>query len=79
MSIVTAEQMASHVAFCARLSPVQAKSAIEAVGSVILQHLAQGHTVAIDGFGLFEVALKDDGTKGVRFRQAKKMREAING
>ncbi|WP_299197932.1 HU family DNA-binding protein [uncultured Amphritea sp.] len=79
MSIVTAEQMASHVAFCARLSPVQAKSAIEAIGSVILQQLAQGHAVAIEGFGLFEVATREDGSKGVKFRQAKKMREAING
>lgn len=78
MTIVTADQLASHVAFCARLSPVQAKSAIEAMGNVIVQHLTQGHTVVIDGLGLFEIAPREDGTQGVRFRQAKKIREAIN-
>lgn len=78
MSIVTAKQMVRHVAFCARLSPSQAEEAINAIGSVILQQLEKGHAVAIEGFGLFEVAERDDGSKGVRFRQAKKVKEVLS-
>lgn len=79
MSVVSTNQLVKHVAFAARLSPVQAEAAINAIGAAIRTQLVQGHAVALDGFGLFEVAKREDGSNGVKFRQAKKVKEAING
>lgn len=78
MSVVSSNQLIKHVAFNAQLSPVQAEAAINAIGAAIRTQLVQGHAVALDGFGLFEVAVREDGSNGVKFRQAKKVKEAIN-
>ncbi|WP_420555209.1 HU family DNA-binding protein [Neptuniibacter marinus] len=76
--IVTGKHIAPRVAMQARLTAPQAEDAIDAIGTAILHQLKNGHPVAIEGFGLFDIAEREDGSKGVRFRQGKSVRETLN-
>ena len=78
MSVLDAKHLASHVARQARLTNGQAEDAINAIGTVIIKQLQNGHAVALDGFGLFEVAEREDGVRALRVRQAKRVRETLN-
>lgn len=76
--IVTGKHIAPRVAMQAQLTALQAEAAVDAIGKAILHQLQNGHPVAIEGFGLFDIADREDGSKGIRFRQGKEVRQAIN-
>ncbi|MGI1669978.1 MAG: HU family DNA-binding protein [Neptuniibacter sp.] len=76
--IVTGKHIAPRVAMQARLTALQAEAAVDAIGKAILHQLQNGHPVALEDFGLFDIAKREDGSKGIRFRQGKKVREYLN-
>lgn len=78
MKMTTTEQLVRQVSFLAQLTEQQANSAIQAMGSSILVEIRQGRAVELQGFGLFDMAPRKDGSNGIRFRQHNNVREALN-
>lgn len=78
MDMTTTEQLAQKMAFTAQLTEQQSLSAIQAMSSSILVEVRRGRAVELQGFGLFDMAPRTDGSNGIRFRQHNNVREALN-
>ena len=78
MAVMDQKQFATRLALQARLTQGQAEDVVNALGVVIVRELQRGHAVALDGFGFFDKAEREDGSQALRFRQANKVKEALN-
>lgn len=78
MAILSSTYLASRLAMNAQLTQQQAEAAINALGPAMTQLLGNGHAIEFDGFGLFKIESRTDGSNGVKFVQTKKVREAVN-
>lgn len=74
---INTKQLASHVSFLARLTPAQAEAAIDGLCHAIVNQLATGNDVHIEGFGLFEKIHGDEGSSRIRFRMQKTLGEKL--
>ncbi|MFN3879826.1 MAG: HU family DNA-binding protein [Nitrincola lacisaponensis] len=73
---INTKQLASHVSFLARLTPAQAEAAIDGLCNAIVNQLATGNDVHIEGFGLFE-KIQSEGACRIRFRMQKTLGEKL--
>ncbi len=80
MSTRNVNEITEAVAFNARLTRMQARDALLAIGTVITNEVAHGHAVELPGFGLFDLGTYPDEkrTRALRFRQHAKVREVLN-
>lgn len=77
-TLVDLKMLANYVATRANLSPSDVSHALEELHNAVIFFCALGHSVKLDGLGIYRPDLELDGTKTVHFRLDQELIKTLN-